>query len=79
MFFVFTAKRFQQLAGGQRSATTGYHDEHRFDPERGGSPLAIQENPMSTYASLHYHIVFSTKNRERWIDRSWETRLQYLV
>ncbi len=34
---------------------------------------------MSTYASLHYHIVFSTKNRKRWIDPSWETRLhEYL-
>ena len=34
---------------------------------------------MSTYASLHYHIVFSTKNRKRWIDQSWETRLhEYL-
>jgi len=34
---------------------------------------------MSTYASLHYHIVFSTKNRLRLIDASWESRLhEYL-
>ena len=34
---------------------------------------------MSTYFSLHYHITFSTKNRERWIAPSWETRLhEYL-
>jgi REP element-mobilizing transposase RayT len=29
----------------------------------------------STYSSLHYHIVFSTKNRERLIAEAWRTRL----
>ncbi len=29
----------------------------------------------STYLSLHYHIVFSTKNREPYIDSSWSARL----
>tara|TARA_R110002073_G_scaffold133122_24_gene280346 strand:+ start:15163 stop:15606 length:444 start_codon:yes stop_codon:yes gene_type:complete len=34
---------------------------------------------MSTYASLHYHIVFSTKQRTNFIHRSWENRLhEYL-
>ena len=34
---------------------------------------------MSTFASLHYHVVFSTKNRMRFIDPQWETRLhEYL-
>ena len=34
---------------------------------------------MSTYASLHYHIVFGTKNRRPWIHPSWEARLhEYL-
>ena len=34
---------------------------------------------MSTYASLHYHIVFSTKHRTNFIHRSWETKLhEYL-
>ena len=34
---------------------------------------------MSTYSSLHYHIVFSTKNRLRLIGHSWETTLhEYL-
>jgi len=34
---------------------------------------------MSTYASLHYHIVFSTKHRKPWIEPSWEPRLhEYL-
>ena len=34
---------------------------------------------MSTYASLHYHLVFSTKKRQRLIDASWESRLhEYL-
>jgi REP element-mobilizing transposase RayT len=29
----------------------------------------------NTYSSLHYHIVFSTKNRERWIQPEFETRI----
>lgn len=33
----------------------------------------------STYVSLHYHIVFSTKRRERLIDAAWRNRLwEYL-
>ena len=33
----------------------------------------------STYLSLHYHIVFSTKNREPLLDQSWRLRLhEYL-
>ena len=34
---------------------------------------------MSTFASLHYHVVFSTKNRMRYIAPQWEMRLhEYL-
>src|SRR4051812_21861074 len=29
----------------------------------------------NTYTSLHFHIIFSTKNRERWIDPSIEQRI----
>jgi REP element-mobilizing transposase RayT len=29
----------------------------------------------STYLSLHYHLVFSTKNRMPWIDETWRSRL----
>ena len=33
----------------------------------------------NTYTSLHYHIVFSTKNRESWISQSIEERVwEYL-
>ncbi|MGA2258818.1 MAG: transposase [Thermoguttaceae bacterium] len=33
----------------------------------------------STYLSLHYHLVFGTKNREPWIVPSWRSRLhEYL-
>jgi putative transposase len=33
----------------------------------------------NTYTSLHYHLVFSTKNRERWIDQKIEHRIwEYL-
>ena len=34
---------------------------------------------VSTYLSLHYHLVFSTKHREPIIDRAWQPRLhEYL-
>ena len=34
---------------------------------------------MSTYASLHYHVTFSTKYRKPWIQQSWEQKLhEYL-
>jgi REP element-mobilizing transposase RayT len=29
----------------------------------------------NTYTSLHYHVVFSTKNRELWIERGIEQRV----
>ena len=29
----------------------------------------------NTYTSLHYHLVFSTKNRERWISPDIEQRV----
>ena len=29
----------------------------------------------NTYSSLHYHLVFSTKNRERWISPDMENRI----
>jgi len=33
----------------------------------------------STHLSLHYHIVFSTKDRRPWIDAAWRARLhEYL-
>ena len=33
----------------------------------------------STHLSLYYHLVFSTHNRLRWIDKSWQERLaQYI-
>ena len=33
----------------------------------------------NTYTSLHYHFVFSTKNRESWIGQSIEGRVwEYL-
>lgn len=30
---------------------------------------------MSTYTSIHFHVVFSTKNRKRWIKADWLERL----
>jgi REP element-mobilizing transposase RayT len=38
-------------------------------PSQGANAMA------STHLSLHYHLVFSTKNREPWIADSWIERL----
>jgi hypothetical protein len=35
--------------------------------ERRMKPQARKNIMANTYTSLHYHIVFSTKNRERWL------------
>ena len=42
--------------------------------------LELGETPLAnTYTSLHYHIAFSTKNRQQWIDREFEQRIwEYL-
>jgi len=29
----------------------------------------------STHLSLHYHIIYSTKNRQRMLDDSWRDRM----
>ncbi len=34
---------------------------------------------MSTYASLHYHFVFSTKRRMNFIHRRWEERFHQYI
>ncbi len=33
----------------------------------------------STHLSLHYHLVFSTKNRRPWIHESWQDRLHSYI
>ncbi|MDB6003231.1 MAG: Transposase like protein [Prosthecobacter sp.] len=39
----------------------------------------VSRTMPNTYTSLHYHIVFSTRNREPWISRKWRQRLfEYL-
>ena len=58
----------------------------RNDPGRGRSDVASRvenwgANPTmaSTYLSLHYHLVFGTKNREPFIAAEWRPRLhEYL-
>ena len=40
-----------------------------------GRRVATVENMANTYTSLHFHIVFSTKNRERWIEPAIEDRI----
>lgn len=34
---------------------------------------------MSTYVSLHYHMVFATKHRTNFIHRRWEDRLHQYI
>jgi putative transposase len=33
----------------------------------------------STHLSLYYHLVFSTHDRLRWIDKSWQERLSQYI
>jgi REP element-mobilizing transposase RayT len=33
----------------------------------------------STHLSLYYHLVFSTHDRLRWIDKSWQERLDQYI
>ena len=34
---------------------------------------------MSTYYSLHYHLVFSTKHRQPLIDKNWQPRFHHYL
>jgi putative transposase len=52
-----------------RVETRGYH--HAVATRRTHN----EENMANTYTSLHYHIVFSTKNRELWIKPAFEERI----
>jgi putative transposase len=37
--------------------------------------MTVEKPVANTYASLHYHIIFSTKNREAWLVPSIEQRI----
>jgi putative transposase len=40
---------------------------------------ALSSAMPNTFTSLHYHVFFSTKNRELWISQEWRARLwEYL-
>ena len=46
--------------------------------ERSFAPAGAEENPdtmPSTHLSLHYHLIFGTKDHEPIIDKSWRPRL----
>ena len=59
----------------ERSDTTGYHAENQRIPE-GYQPAAAMP---STFLALHYHLVFSTKDRAPIIESAWRDRLhEYL-
>lgn len=59
----------------EQSDTTGYGSKEKRIPE-GCQPAAAMP---STFLSLHYHLVFSTKDREPLIDEGWLERLhEYL-
>jgi putative transposase len=68
-FSIPAAEQLQRLAGGV-SHRSPYTRDSR--PGRGArTPYAMP----STHLSLHYHIVFSTKDRAAVIEPSWEGRL----
>ena len=46
------------------------HDRGRNAPRRGAGGWM-----PSTHLSLHYHVVFSTKNRHSWIEPDWRDDL----
>jgi putative transposase len=39
------------------------------------SPQGERKHMPSTHLSLHYHVVFSTKERRAWIEPAWKERL----
>ncbi len=44
-----------------------------------GSDASLLRVMPNTYTCLHYHLVFSTRNREAWIAKEWRYRLfEYL-
>jgi putative transposase len=65
----------QPLAGGGAEAPPPDPRASRWHPE--GVPAVIIM--PATYLSLHYHLVFSTKERAALIEQSWRSRLhEYL-
>jgi putative transposase len=72
------------VAGGKRSAAPGSGRGIRapagakdiFAQRLHCSLDKLREDPMSsTHVCLHYHLIFSTKNRRGWIRQSWQLRL----
>jgi REP element-mobilizing transposase RayT len=52
-------------------ATRGRHDFPIASPSTHRYPSSV----ANTYTSLHYHVIFSTKNREPWIRQDIEQRV----
>jgi putative transposase len=48
-------------------------------PHPGGMPESFREVSMSTFLSLHYHIIFSTKYRKPWIGDAWINRFHEYI
>lgn len=47
-----------------------------FSPKRDLRRSRKKAGSMAhSFAALYYHLLFSTKNRRRWIDPAWEDRL----
>ncbi len=49
--------------------------EHNFPGKFVPKPDALADTMPSTHCSLHFHVVFSTKNREPLIESSWREEL----
>src|SRR4051812_20898660 len=72
---LFVPEGRRTLAGGARGRSRARPPEqvaqYDFAPRRGAGRHAMS----STHLSLHYHVIFSTKNRERMLDDSWRDRM----
>jgi hypothetical protein len=51
--------------------TSGKNSKVKMHPEGGARKITMG----STYYCLHYHVVFSTKDRRLYIQNDWRTRL----
>jgi len=60
----------------ERSDTTGYRPRPASTaPSQWDASTNKGSDMSSTFISLHYHIVFSTKKRQPLIDKAWRERL----
>jgi REP element-mobilizing transposase RayT len=60
---------------GPEGACVVSHARKPVVPYHVAIPEALKARQMSSFTSLNYHLIFSTKHREPLIDDSWQQRL----